>query len=237
MSLAQAIGSSAIHTLSRSAPKAKTRTGARRHSDASMQGISRDERPNRPSDAGWRVRLYKDGEYVANRHFRDAAYGSQDNSLNAAKRFRDDQANEHGVRRRQSQDGVLSKIRIAGGVSQAMLATWLHCSTPLIARWERDGGPDAAICLVSAMLAGIVKPSVDTPVPDLVRVRRSLGLRQDEMAEKFDRGYNAYGEWERGKRRIPGWVKVYVDAISKGWDEIGGTLLAEKQTAAEIPDS
>ncbi|WP_432263104.1 transcriptional regulator [Cupriavidus sp. TMH.W2] len=202
-----------------------------------MQGISRDDRPSRPADAGWRVRLYKGGEYVANRHFRDAAYGSREHALLAAQRFRDDMAYEHGVRRRQGQSSFLSKIRVAAGLSQATLATWLHVSTPLIARWEHQGAPVAAIRLVTAMIAGLVKPSPEVPVPDLMFVRSSLGLRQDEMADKFGRGYNAYGEWERGKRRVPGWAKVYIDAIAKGWDEKGANLSVEEQNMPDIDDS
>jgi len=175
------------------AHKPMPQTGARRESDPDMQGISRDERPNRPADAGWRVRLYKAGKYVANRHFRDAAYGGQDSALYAAKRFRDDMANEHGVRRRTAQGNDLSKVRVAAGLSQTMLASWLHVSKSLIARWERLGAPQSAIRLVTALIAGHVKPQTVMPEPDLAAIRKSLGLRQDEMAEKIGRGYNAYG--------------------------------------------
>jgi DNA-binding transcriptional regulator YiaG len=196
-------------------------TGARREFDPEMQGISRDERPNRPSDAGWRVRLFKAGRYVANRHFRDAAYQGGPAALAAAKRFRDDMALEHDVHRRTGQGNELSRVRIAAGRAQSTLASWLHVSTPLIARWERVGAPDAVIRLVTAMIAGVVQPTQTVSSPDLLAIRMKLGLRQEDMAAKFDRGYNAYGEWERNKRPIPGWVKVYLDAIARGWDEQG----------------
>lgn len=223
--------------VSRGVRNVTTHTGARRRTDSAMQGISRDERPGRPADAGWRVRLYKGGIYVANRHFRDAAYGSRDGSLYAAQRFRDDKAREFGIRRREGQSSFLSKIRVDAGLSQGTLASWLHVSTPLIARWEKQGAPVAAIRLVTALIAGRVTPSVEMPTPDLNRVRSLLGLRQDEMADKFGRGYNAYGEWERGKRRIPGWVNVYIDSIAKGWDEKGANLSAEESNPPPIPDS
>jgi DNA-binding transcriptional regulator YiaG len=204
-------------TLRRSGPS----TGARREFDPDMQGISRDERPRRPSDAGWRVRLFKGGQYVANRHFRDAAYQGVAAALAAAKRFRDDMAIEHDVRRRTGQGNELSRLRVAADLAQSTLASWMHVSTPLIARWERVGAPDAVIRLVTAMIAGVVQPTQTVSSPDLLDIRLKLDMRQEDMAAKFDRGYNAYGEWERNKRPVPGWVKVYLDAVARGWDEQG----------------
>lgn len=200
-------------------------TGARREFDPEMQGISRDERPKRPSDAGWRVRLFKGGRYVANRHFRDAAYHGSLAALAAAKRFRDDMALEHDVHRRTGQGNDLSRLRIAAGHAQSTFASWLHVSTPLIARWERVGAPDAVTRLVTAMITGVVQPTQTVSSPDLLAIRMKLGVRQEDMAAKFDRGYNAYGEWERNKRPIPGWVKVYLEAIARGWDEQGVDLV------------
>nr|BAO19069.1 hypothetical protein [Burkholderia sp. M701] len=205
--------------VTRGSRRSTSRTGAHRESNPEMQGISRDERVGRPADAGWRVRLYKAGKYVANRHFRDVAYLGRDAALAAAKRYRDDMAEQHGIRRRVGCGNELSRIRVSAGLSQSRLAAWLHVSTPLIARWEHIGAPDAVFLLTQAFISGKVQAVAERPDPDLIAVRTAAGLTQDDMARKFDRGYNAYGEWERKKRRIPGWVAVYIDALGRGWDE------------------
>lgn len=219
----------------------KATTGARRLTDPAMQGISRDERPAKPADAGWRVRLFKEGKYVANRHFRDAAYKGKEGSLYAAQRFRDDMAGEFGIRRREREATALAGFRVSAGLSQATVASWLHVSTPLVTRWEHEGTPVPVLLLATAMFEGIVKPQKALPSPDLAALRQKLGLRQEDMAKKFGRRLAAYGEWERGKRQMPGWVAVYVQAMLSGWDEKGGAMLAgadqPTQTASPTSES
>ena len=223
------------------APLQRVAKGARRLSEPAMQGISRDERPANPPDAGWRVRLFKDGKYVANRHFRDAAYGGKPGSLYAAQRYRDDMAVEFGVRRRVGEVTALAGHRVSAGLSQSTVASWLHVSTPLVTRWEHEGAPEPVLRLATAMFDGAVKPQKTVPTPDLASLRQKLGLRQEDMARKFDRRLAAYGEWERGKRQMPGWVAVYVQAVASGWDESGGAMLAGEEqpmpTAAPICES
>ena len=209
-------------------------TGARRLAEPAMQGISRDERPANPADAGWRVRLCKSGKYVANRHFRDAAYHGKDGSLYAAQRFRDDMAAEFGVRRRDREVTALAGFRVSAGISQSTLASWLHVSTPLVTRWEHEGAPEPVLILATALFGGILKPQKTVPSPDLAALRLKLGLRQEDMAKKFGRRLAAYGEWERGKRQMPGWVAVYVEAMLCGWDEKGGAMLASADQPTQI---
>jgi DNA-binding transcriptional regulator YiaG len=150
--------------------------------------------------------------------------------------FRDDMAAEFGVRRRDREVTALA-ASVFPQAYRNRRSRWLHVSTPLVTRWEHEGAPEPVLLLATALFEGIVKPQKTLPSPDLAALRQKLGLRQEDMAKKFGRRLAAYGEWERGKRQMPGWVAVYVEAVLCGWDE-GWCYACERRPANAncIPD-
>lgn len=201
---------------------------ARRSPDPDMQGISRDKRASAPSDAGWRVRLMKEGRYVADRHFRDHAYGGTSRAKKAARCYRDDMARLHGVIMTPASDGALAVIRRNGGLTQHELALRLGVSSAQIAKWERGAPPVALLSLAKALLTGAVVPCPETiTAQDIRRVRTELlKWTQQQLADEVGRAYSAVGQWERGACPAPGWVLVYLQAVCSGWrraDEGGKT--------------
>lgn len=199
-------------------PEVAKQRSAKRLTDPEMQGIARDQRLAKPSDAGWRVRLMKAGTYVANRHFRDEAYGNKEKSLRAARNYRDDMALQNGIRLRLRRDSPLAVLRSNAGISQTTLAAWLNVSPGQIVNWEQGSAPGMVLTLIKGLLNGSVRPySPRFRELNLRDFRMKMGLSQSEMAKMFERGYATVGEWERGGRRVPGWVLVYANAIRDGW--------------------
>ncbi|MBX8556976.1 helix-turn-helix domain-containing protein [Pseudomonas cichorii] len=194
--------------------------GGRRGIDPDMHGITRDHRKATPSDAGWRVRLMKGRRYIADRHFRDQAYGGSQRAMRAARCYRDDMAKEHAIVFTAVSEGDLVRLRRAAGLTQLQLAQVLLVSSAQIAKWEREEAPAALLKLVGALLSRqIVCTSVDISGGDIRRIRTQiLKWTQHELAVELDRAYAAIGQWERGARLAPGWVLVYLQAINDGWN-------------------
>ncbi|WP_282366426.1 helix-turn-helix domain-containing protein [Pseudomonas sp. PS02290] len=194
--------------------------GPRRGIDPDMQGITRDLRKSNPSDAGWRVRLMKGRRYVADRHFRDQAYGGSQRALRAARCYRDDMAKEHGIVLTASSTGALAQLRRTAEMTQLQLARVLRVSSAQIAKWERGEAPVALLKLAGAIISGqVICTSVDITAGDIRRIRTQLlKWTQHQLAIELDRAYAAIGQWERGTRRAPGWVLVYLQAINDGWN-------------------
>ncbi len=192
----------------------------RRHTDPDMQGITRDHRAATPSDAGWRVRLMKDRQYVADRHFRDQAYGGPQRAKKAARCYRDDMAKEHGIVLTDASEGDLAVLRRGTGLTQVELAQLLHVSSAQIAKWEHGAVPPAVLSLAGALLSQqIVSHASEISGDDIRRIRTQiLKWTQQQLAAELDRAYAAVGQWERGGRRAPGWVLVYLQAVDDGWN-------------------
>jgi DNA-binding transcriptional regulator YiaG len=192
----------------------------RRHSDPEMQGITRDHRVATPSDAGWRVRLMKDGQFVADRHFRDQAYGGPQRAKKAARCYRDDMVKEHGIVLTVASEGDLAVLRRVAGLTQRELAQVLRVSSAQVAKWERGAVPAAVLSLTGALLSRQVSsPSTDISGDDIRRIRtKVLKWTQQQLAAELDRAYAAVGHWERGGRQAPGWVLVYLQAVNDGWN-------------------
>ncbi|TPG86737.1 XRE family transcriptional regulator [Pseudomonas caspiana] len=205
-----------------SAPRTATRPAraARRGTDPEFQGITRDHRTANPSDAGWRVRLMKDRQYVADRHFRDQAYGGPQRAKKAARCYRDDMAKEHGIDFTVASEGALALLRRGAGWTQRQLAQVLHVSSAQVAKWERGVVPNAVLALAGAILSRQFVPhSVEISGDDIRRIRTQvLKWTQQQLAAELDRAYAAVGQWERGGRRAPGWVLVYLQAVNDGWN-------------------
>lgn len=67
-------------------------------------------------------------------------------------------------------------------------------------------------------------PSTDVSGDDIRRIRTQiLKWTQQQLATELDRAYAAVGQWERGGRRAPGWVLVYLQAVNDGWNRVHGT--------------
>lgn len=194
----------------------------RRRTDPDMQGITRDLRTANPSDAGWRVRLMKGRRYVADRHFRDQAYGGSQRAMRAARCYRDDMAKEHGIVFTAVREGALAQLRRAAGWTQLQLARVLLVSSAQIAKWERMEAPAALLALAGALMSRqIVCTSVEITGGDIRRIRKTiLNWTQQQLAAELDRAYAAIGQWERGARRAPGWVLVYLQAVNDGWARV-----------------
>ncbi|WP_223508963.1 MULTISPECIES: helix-turn-helix domain-containing protein [unclassified Pseudomonas] len=193
---------------------------ARRSTDPDMQGITRDLRTANPSDAGWRVRLMKDRQYVADRHFRDQAYGGLQRAKKAARCYRDDMAREHGIVLTVASEGDLAVLRRGTGLTQRDLAQILRVSCAQIAKWERGAVPAAVLSLAGALLSQqVVSHTSGITGDDIRRIRTQiLKWTQHQLAAEVDRAYAAVGQWERGGRRAPGWVLVYLQAVNDGWN-------------------
>jgi DNA-binding transcriptional regulator YiaG len=194
-------------------------SSARRITDSSMQGITRDNRPSKPSDAGWRVRLMKDGKFVADRHFRDLAYHGRSRAKHAAQCYRDDMATEHQIQFAQTVHTDLAHQRHAAGLTQAAIASMLSVSPGLVSKWEKGADmPVAARSLFrAAVQAELVGDAPSLAGADIRRIRAEvLGWTQAQLADALGWAYAAVGYWERGQRRIPGWVQVYMKAIDEG---------------------
>lgn len=194
-------------------------SSARRIADSSMQGITRDNRPSKPSDAGWRVRLMKDGKFVADRHFRDLAYHGRSRAKRAAQCYRDDLAFEHQIQFTQTVHTDLALQRHAAGLTQAAIASMLSVSPGLVSKWEKGADmPAAARSLFQAAVQGeLVGDAPSLAGADIRRIRAEvLGWTQTQLADALGWAYAAVGYWERGQRRIPGWVQVYMKAIDEG---------------------
>lgn len=199
-------------------PGAATST-TRRISDAEMQGITRDNRPSKPSDAGWRVRLMKAGKFVADRHFRDLAYHGRSRAKHAAQCYRDDMAREHDIQLPPTVQSELARQRHSAGLTQKAIAMMLSVSPGLISKWEKGAEmPAAARSLYRAAVEGQLPACEPTLTgADVRRIRvEVLGWSQAQLANALGWAYAAVGYWERGQRPVPGWVKVYVNAVSKG---------------------
>lgn len=194
--------------------------GPRRVSDPHMQGITRDDRKKTPSDAGWRVRLMKGRRYVADRHFRDQAYGGSQRAMRAARCYRDDMAKEHEIVFTAASEGALAQLRREAGLTQLQLAQVLLVSSAQVAKWERGAAPAALLTLTGAILSRqVVCNSVDITAGDIRRIRTQiLRWTQHQLAAELNRAYAAIGQWERGARRAPGWVLVYLQAVDDGWN-------------------
>lgn len=196
------------------------RSMARRLSGPEMHGISRDNRPSKPSDAGWRVRLVKQEQFVADRHFRDLAYGGRTRAMMAARCYRDDMAKEHGIQLPALVKSPLAEERQSARLTQAAVAMMLGVSPGLIAKWEREDNLSAAArSLYQAAVAGTV-PTGPTLLAghDVRRIRADiLCWTQSQLADALGCSYAAIGYWERGQRRAPGWVLVYLNAVNEGW--------------------
>lgn len=192
---------------------------ARRKTDPDMQGITRDHRTANPSDAGWRVRLMKGRQYVADRHFRDQAYGGPQRARKAARCYRDDMAKEHGIVFTVASEGPLALLRRGAGLTQRQLALVLHVSSAQVAKWERGAVPAAVLSLTGALLSQqVVSHTSEISGEDIRRIRTQvLKWTQQQLAAELDRAYAAVGQWERGGRRAPGWVLVYLQAVNDGW--------------------
>ncbi|KAA0947141.1 transcriptional regulator [Pseudomonas sp. ANT_H14] len=198
---------------------------ARRHSDPEMHGITRDTRAANPSDAGWRVRLMKASQFVADRHFRDQAYGGSLRAQKAARCSRYELATEHGIVFTAACVGELAVLRRGAGLAQRELAQILRVSSAQIAKWERGVVPAAVLSLVGALLSRqVATTSTDVSGDDIRRIRTQvLKWTQQQLATELDRAYAAVGQWERGGRRAPGWVLVYLQAVNDGWNRVHGT--------------
>lgn len=198
---------------------------ARRHPDPEMHGITRDNRGANPTDSGWRVRLMKASQFVADRHFRDQAYGGPLRAKKAARCYRDDMAKEHGIVFTVASEGELAVLRRGAGLAQRELAQILRVSSSQIAKWERGVVPAAVLPLVGALLSRqVAYPSTDVSGDDIRRIRTQiLKWTQQQLATELDRAYAAVGQWERGGRRAPGWVLVYLQAVNDGWNRVHGT--------------
>ncbi|VVP30737.1 helix-turn-helix domain-containing protein [Pseudomonas fluorescens] len=201
---------------------------ARRSSDPDMQGITRDHRTANPSDAGWRVRLMKDRHYVADRHFRDQAYGGPLRAKKAARCYRDDMAAEHSIVLTVASEGALAVLRRGTGLTQRELAQILHVSSAQIAKWERGVVPAAVLSLAGALLSQqVVSHTTVISGDDIRRIRTQiLNWTQQQLAAELDRAYAAVGQWERGGRRAPGWVLVYLQAVNDGWNREHNTEIS-----------
>ncbi len=204
------------------APRTATRSAraARRITDPELQGITRDHRAAAPSDAGWRVRLMKDSQFVADRHFRDQAYGGPQRAKKAARCYRDDMAKEHSIVLTAASNGDLAVLRRGAGQTQRDLAQILRVSSSQIAKWERGAVPGAVLSLAGALLSQqVVCPTAEITGDDIRRIRTQiLKWTQQQLAAELDRAYAAVGQWERGGRRAPGWVLVYLQAVNDGWN-------------------
>ncbi|SDJ08861.1 DNA-binding transcriptional regulator YiaG, contains XRE-type HTH domain [Pseudomonas abietaniphila] len=203
----------------------------RRLADPDMQGITRDNRPAKPSDAGWRVRLMKQGTYVADRHFRDLAYNGRSRARTAAKCYRDDMVKQHEIVLGAPCKGTLALERQGAGLTQKALADLLGVSAGLIAKWERsDQLPEPARAILTAVIARTVIPTTgQCGWRDIHRIRTEvLKWSQKELAAVLGCSYAAVGFWERGQRLAPGWVLVYLWAICQGWNRcvhvVGGPI-------------
>ena len=196
--------------------------GTRRGIDPDMQGITRDQRKANPSDAGWRVRLMKGRRYVADRHFRDQAYGGSQRAMRAARCYRVDMAKEHAIVFTAASEGPLAQLRRGAGLTQLQLAQVLLVSSAQIAKWERGEAPAAMLTLAGALLSRqVVCTSVEITAGDIRRIRTQiLKWTQHQLAVELDRAYAAIGQWERGARRAPGWVLVYLQAVNDGWNRV-----------------
>ena len=193
----------------------------RRMADPDMHGITRDDRPGNPSDAGWRVRVMKQGKYIADRHFRDLAYNSRSLARTAARCYRDDMMREHEIVLPAPCTGTLSLQRQAAGLTQKTVAELLGVSAGLIAKWERsDHLPEPARAILTSVIAGTVVPtSGQYRWQDIHRIRTDvLKWSQKKLAAVLGCSYAAVGFWERGQRIAPGWVLVYLWATSQGWN-------------------
>jgi DNA-binding transcriptional regulator YiaG len=190
-----------------------------------MQGITRDNRTANPSDAGWRVRLMKGRQYVADRHFRDQAYGGPQRAKKAARCYRDDMAKEHGIAFTAASKGDLALLRQGAGLTQSQLAKLLRVSCAQIAKWERGSVPAAVLSLTGALLSlQVISPAEWISGDDIRRIRTQvLKWTQHQLAAELDRAYAAVGQWERGGRRAPGWVLVYLQAVNDGWNRVHST--------------
>lgn len=206
-------------------PTSQPARTARRHTDPEMQGITRDNRTANPSDAGWRVRLMKDCQFVADRHFRDQAYGGPQRAKKAARCYRDDMAKEHGIVLTTLSEGELAVLRRGAGLTQLELAKILRVSSAQVAKWERDAVPAAVLSLAGALLSRqVATPATDVSGDDIRRIRTQvLKWTQQQLAAELNRDYAAVGQWERGGRRAPGWVLVYLQAVNNGWSRVHST--------------
>lgn len=207
-----------------SAPRTNSRS-SRRVTDPDLHGITRDPRAANPSDAGWRVRLMKNRLYVADRHFRDQAYGGPQRSKKAARCYRDDMVKEHGIVLTVASEGELAVLRRGAGLTQRQLAMILRVSGAQVAKWERGAVPAAVLALAGALLSRqIVSRASEISGEDIRRIRTQiLKWTQRQLAAELDRAYAAIGQWERGGRRAPGWVLVYLQAVNDGWNRVHST--------------
>lgn len=194
----------------------------RRSADPDLHGITRDPRTANPADAGWRVRLMKNRQYVADRHFRDQAYGGSQRSKKAARCYRDDMAKEHGIVLTVASAGELAALRRGAGLTQHQLAQVLRVSSAQIAKWERGTVPAAVLSLAGALLSHqVTSHASEISGDDIRRIRTQiLKWTQHQLAAELDRAYAAIGQWERGGRRAPGWVLVYLQAVNDGWNRV-----------------
>lgn len=211
---------STVHINSDTRAPLSRQGAARRSIDPDMQGITRDRRTANPSDAGWRVRLMKDRQYVADRHFRDLAYGGPQRAKKAARCYRDDMAKEHGIVLTVASEGDLAVLRRGTGLTQRELAQLLRVSSAQIAKWERGVVPAAVLSIAGALMSRkVVTHTPGITGEDIRRIRTQiLKWTQHQLAEELDRAYAAVGQWERGCRRAPGWVLVYLQAVNEGWN-------------------
>ncbi|MGP4922424.1 MULTISPECIES: helix-turn-helix domain-containing protein [Pseudomonas] len=162
----------------------------------------------------------KDRQYVADRHFRDQAYGGPQRAKKAARCYRDDMAKEHGIVLTDASEGDLAVLRRGTGLTQVELAQLLHVSSAQIAKWEHGAVPPAVLSLAGALLSQqIVSHASEISGDDIRRIRTQiLKWTQQQLAAELDRAYAAVGQWERGGRRAPGWVLVYLQAVDDGWN-------------------
>lgn len=95
----------------------------------------------------------------------------------------------------------------------------LSVSPGLVSKWEKGGHiPAAARSLFQAAVQGeLVGDAPSLAGADIRRIRAEvLGWTQTQLADALGWAYAAVGYWERGQRRIPGWVQVYMQAIDEG---------------------
>ena len=201
-----------------------------------MQGISRDDRKAKPADAGWRVRLFKNGVYVASRHFRDATYrNSREASLRAAACYRDEKMAECQVTRRKKGGNEVTQLRKSAGKTQKELAALLLVSPGQVSIWENGRVSRPELRIIKAVLAGEVAPGNSDVQIDFYDTRKALGLGQEHMATLLACSDSTYGRWERGTVRIPGWASVFVSALANGWvaplGALGSKISARRKAA------
>lgn len=111
-------------------------------------------------------------------------------------------------------------LRHRAGLTQHELGLRLCVSASLIAKWERsDQLPAPIVGLTTAVIAGDISAPIPSLAPaDIRRIRLSvLRWSQEQLGAALGWSYAAIGHWERGGRKPPGWVYVYLHAVEQGW--------------------